>query len=130
VAVWPLHGREPVPELDSLSNALEPLTRRALFALPVLVLLGLGVRRAPVPGLREDEVQCEEALAHLEACCGDAYDSNLSCKYVDNGSCNRDTYPDLAAQESRVLEDDSCSVVVAAGYCDQQFDHTLPVDDE
>lgn len=110
-------------------SLLAALGRRTLFALPVLVLLGLGVRSGPAPGLREDEVQCEEALAHIRACCGSAYRSNLSCSYVDEGDCNAPLLPDLSVQESRVLENDGCSAIIDAGYCDEQFDHTPP-DDE
>jgi hypothetical protein len=105
------------------------LARRGLFALPVLVLLGLGVQSAPVPGLREDEVQCEEAHAYIEACCSPVYSSNLSCRYVDEGGCNPPLLPDLNTYDSRALENDSCSTIIAAGYCDKQFDHTPPADE-
>ena len=109
---------------------LAVLARRTLFTLPVLVLLALGVRGGRAPGLREDEVHCEEALAHVEACCGDGYASNLTCAYVDHGDCNPPTYPDLSADESRVLENDRCDAIIGAGYCDKQFDHTLPSSEE
>ena len=106
---------------------LDALPRRLLFALPVMVLLGLGVRTTPLPGLREDEVQCEEALAHVRHCCGGAYSSNLDCTYVDNGDCNPPTLPDLSVDESRAVRGASCSEL--SSYCSEQFNHTPPEDE-
>ncbi|HTQ05266.1 MAG TPA: hypothetical protein VMI54_15490 [Polyangiaceae bacterium] len=109
---------------------LAALARRVLFALPVFVLLGLGVRSMPAPGLREDEVQCEEALARIQSCCRPLYASNLACVYVDHGDCNPPTLPDLSVDESHVVEQASCSDISAAGYCTEWFAHEPPEDDE
>jgi hypothetical protein len=97
--------------------------------MPIVVLLSLGVRRAPAPGLREDEVQCEEARAHLEECCP-AYEGNLTCHFVDPGSCQEPTYPDLDPDESRVMRSLSCNDVVLRGLCTLEFDHSPPRDAE
>jgi hypothetical protein len=115
----------------SAGGAFEALGRRILFALPVVVLLGLAVRSEPAPGLREDEVQCEEALKHLENCCKSSFASNLSCTYVDNG-CDEPTLPDLEPDESVLVRAMSCHELTAQGaqgYCQRQFGHSVSGDE-
>jgi hypothetical protein len=88
----------------------------AAWWLPVVVVwltLGVGQRA----GFREDELECEEAAAHLSACCNAALD--LSCTFVDD-SCDS-IYPDLSPSESRCIRDLSCSEIRARGLCSEQF---------
>lgn len=83
--------------------------------LPVVVVwltLGVGQRA----GFREDEVECEEAAAHLSSCCNAAVD--LSCNFTD--ACSS-TYPDLSPSESRCIRDLSCSEIRARGLCSEEF---------
>jgi hypothetical protein len=94
-----------------------------LFALPVLVLLGLGVRTVHAPGLREDEVVCEDALARIKECCGNSYSSNISCVYVDDGDCSV-TYPSLSVSEGDMVRQQSCDAIIAEGYCTRSFDNS------
>jgi hypothetical protein len=77
----------------------------------IVLLSGVG----PVAGFREDEVQCEEALAHLLECC-DEFTSNLECYFSDPG-CDPPTYPDLDVAESRHVQSLSCSQIRATDYC-------------
>ena len=113
----------------SRAGMVEALARRVLFALPVVVLLALGVRREPAPGLREEEVLCEEAEQHIRNCCGPRYyGSNLSCVYVDRG-CDPPIRPDLTEDESDIVRRMSCEEITAQaadGYCPRQYDHSVP----
>jgi hypothetical protein len=98
--------------------------RRSMLVLPVLVLLSPALR---TPGFREDEIQCEEARAHIEECCPE-YRGNLLCLYDPDVGCNESTYPDLTANESGRIQGLSCPDVIASGLCTREFDHA-PVED-
>jgi hypothetical protein len=84
--------------------------------LVILLLSGVG----PVAGFREDEVQCEEAHAHLLECC-DEFRSNLQCYFHDPG-CDPPTYPDLDVAESRHVQSLSCSEIRASDYCSVEYE--------
>ena len=102
----------------------ERLWSRLLFATVIVTLLLSGVGQ-PVAGFREDEVQCEEAAAHLRDCCDD-FSSNLACYYSSNG-CDSPVYPDLDIDESRHVQRMSCAEIRASDYC--SFWYTNPPDD-
>lgn len=87
-----------------------------------LVLLLPGV--VPAAGFREDEVQCEEAYAHLLECC-DEFSSSLRCYYSEPG-CDEATYPDLDVAESRAVQRMSCSEVRASDYCSLTYSNEAP----
>jgi len=107
----------------SPARLADELYRHALLIMPVVVLLGLGVRREPQPGLREDEVECEEARAHLIDCCP-TFGSNLACSYVDNGVCDAPTYPDLSSDDAVSVQRLSCGAIQTSDWCARQFDHS------
>jgi hypothetical protein len=67
-------------------------------------------------GLRNDEIECEEATAHLHDCCGGFDPSNFHCKYVEG--CDSTTHPDLSIQTSVCIQDQSCDALKARGLCD------------
>jgi hypothetical protein len=114
--------------VERAAARFDELCRRSVLLMPVAVLLTLGVRATPAPGLREDEVQCEEARAHIESCCPD-YASNLTCQFVDPGACEEPTYPDLDPDESRLMRGLGCNEIVARGICTLEFDHSPPDED-
>lgn len=91
----------------------ERIWLRLLSGTALVVLLLTGAESAA--GFREDEVQCEEAYAHLLECC-DEYSSNLRCFYSQPG-CDGATYPDLDVAESRAVQRMSCSEIRASEYC-------------
>jgi hypothetical protein len=115
--------------VERAAARFEELCRRSMLLMPIVVLLSLGLRVIPEPGLREDEVQCEEARAHLEECCP-VYEGNVACQFVDPGACEAATYPDLDTDESRLMQSLSCNDVVARGLCTLEFDHSAPPDAE
>ena len=80
--------------------------------------------------LREDEVECEEAVAHLLACCEGSSFSEVSCLYVkecvlvSGGGCEPEHYdpcfPDIGSRTSRCLRDLSCTEIRDRGGCDAE----------
>jgi hypothetical protein len=93
-----------------------------LGTLLVIVLLSAV---GPAAGFREDEVQCEEAFAHLLECC-DEFTSNLQCYFSDQG-CDSPTYPDLDVVESRHVQSLSCSEIRATDYCSVTYAEPEPL---
>jgi hypothetical protein len=66
-------------------------------------------------GIREDELLCEEAAAHLADCCPGFAVSSLSCSY--NSGCGSTTYPALSVQQSQCINGESCAALVADNVC-------------
>jgi hypothetical protein len=66
--------------------------------------------------LRQDEIQCEEAAAHLKNCCPSFNASRVNCKYVEG--CDGSTHPPLLSVEtSQCIRATSCDSVVANNMC-------------
>jgi hypothetical protein len=77
-------------------------------------------------GLREDEVDCEQAVAHLDECCpGFSWGSTLRCEYV--GGCGS-TVPGLTVEESQCVLAMSCQELTDRDLCTQLADMP-PLDD-
>jgi hypothetical protein len=66
--------------------------------------------------LRPDEVDCEEAVAHMLDCCPAFDRSAVQCVY--NDVCGI-SYPDLTPAESECILDESCEELVANKICDR-----------
>ena len=81
---------------------------------PVPIVLGLLGLLALTCGIREDELRCEEAVAHLIDCCPGFDATQMDCYY--STGCGT-TYPVIDIQESRCVSGLKCAEVVAAGIC-------------
>jgi hypothetical protein len=67
--------------------------------------------------LRQDELDCEEAVAHLKECCPNFPTYRVSCVYQSNG-CESNG-PDIDMAQSQCARDRSCSELVQAGVCER-----------
>jgi hypothetical protein len=84
---------------------------------PVLAIaLALGLGYGGCSEIREDELQCEEAVAHVMGCC-EPFKPKVRCEYVKGGCAEESTYPDLSVQESRCIRELSCSELRERGLC-------------
>jgi hypothetical protein len=68
-------------------------------------------------GVREDELLCEEAAAHLAHCCPGFVATSLSCSYTSG--CGSTTYPALSVAASQCINGESCSALVAGNVCER-----------
>jgi len=95
------------------------------LALGVVTLLN-----APRNGqgdFRRDELECEEAVAHLERCCGELPPERVSCEFdewdcdssEEDCGCSGSNYvfPDLHGDTADCLRQRSCDELRAAGTC-------------
>lgn len=90
-----------------------PRPRRRRFTRLVLVVaLALPATQC----LRQDEVECEEAVAHLADCCDDFDRSAVDCQYSDY--CGT-SYPDLRPGESQCILDRSCDDIRKGDLCER-----------
>jgi hypothetical protein len=64
-------------------------------------------------GFREDEVRCEDALAHLLECCPNFDRAPITCAYHYTGGCGSSTttYPALSIRQSQCVESSSCTAL-------------------
>ena len=88
-------------------------------------LLALGVAlfctSAATCGVREDELQCEETVAHLQDCCP-GYDPDfhaIDCTYKPPGPCVSEELPSLATSTAKCIRDLSCDIIRTKGLCEQ-----------
>ena len=65
--------------------------------------------------LRQDELDCEEAVAVLKDCCPDFPVTMVSCVY-ESSACST-VYPDFPVSESQCIRSQSCSSLVSTGVC-------------
>jgi hypothetical protein len=130
-------GRLPRKHLArALQNGGAMLTPRSLAAVAgTVVALLFAVRaRADVHDhdeLREDVLSCEEAVAHLGACCPHFDPTLLRCQYHYDyvqsedactgrvSSSTDEEHPALSLDESRCIRDRACGDLITDGVCDR-----------
>lgn len=83
---------------------------RNITFIALIVGLSLGC------GIRQDELRCEEAVAHLDHCCPNFPHDSISCQYMD-GLCENPYYPDISVEQSECIIAKSCDAIRAAGLC-------------
>jgi hypothetical protein len=120
----------------ALQNGGGMLAPRSLAAVAgTVVALLFAVRaRADVHDhdeLREDVLSCEEAVAHLDACCPHFDPTILRCQYHYDyvqsedactgrvSSSTDEEHPALSLDESRCIRDRACGDLTADGVCDR-----------
>jgi hypothetical protein len=84
------------------------------YAALLALLVGAGQPLAQ-QGFRQDELECEEALAHLDDCCEDFDPAAVDCNHVDG--CDTDTFPTISVDESQCIRDKSCESIRRDGIC-------------
>ena len=67
--------------------------------------------------MRQDELDCEEAVAHMQDCCP-GFDTRLvDCTYVAPAGCGTTIYPDIPIAQSQCIVGESCGTLIASGVC-------------
>jgi hypothetical protein len=77
-------------------------------------LTGMLVGVVLACGVRHDEFDCENAVAHLAQCCPGFDASTVQCTF--SGGCNT-SYPALDPAQSDCIRGASCETLVAQGVC-------------
>jgi len=67
--------------------------------------------------MRQDELDCEEAVSHLQECCPGFTGNNVECTYVSG--CAGTTYPEISYDQSRCIRGESCDALVRSGVCER-----------
>ena len=90
----------------------------------LLAVLGMSVR---CYGIREDELWCEEAVAHVDECCPGFSTQSVACRYHHETTCYGElyTYPDFSLDTSNVFLSKSCRQLEDEGICDHAEMGTL-----
>ncbi len=61
----------------------------------------------------EQELECEQAVAHVNECCPGFDPHRFNCTFI---AC--ESHPNLSIDESRCIEGKSCDEIRARGLCD------------
>jgi hypothetical protein len=78
-------------------------------------------------GLRQDEIDCEEAVAYLQGCCPDFGGATITC--VSESGC-APSQPALSVTDSQCIVARSCAEVIATGLCDATRNLQSPQQDQ
>jgi hypothetical protein len=85
-----------------------------------VLLIGIGLMTiAGFAGLREDELECEEAVAHLQKCCPDFHVPPDYCQYKSGPACGETTLPALSIRDSHCVQDKDCQGLADAYLCQE-----------
>ncbi len=85
---------------------------RTGFTASLLVLVIFGCT-----GIREDELDCENAVSHLIDCCPGFTGSNINCT-DEGGACDRGSIPtELTTDQSSCIRGESCDDLRSSGVC-------------
>jgi hypothetical protein len=105
-------------ELSSIEPARSSF--RGARAVPAAFVMGLllwGTVGTPNNGIREDETQCEEVVAHLAECCPGLDPKRYRCEHVVADGCTGGTEPDFGIELSKTLRKLDCDDLVAGNWC-------------
>ena len=70
-------------------------------------------------GVREDELRCEEAAAHLAECCAGFMPSILDCTFVPADGCSPPHEPSISIENSRCIDGLSCEQINKTDLCNR-----------
>lgn len=80
------------------------------IAIASLVLLAFACGE-----IRPDEVECEEAVAHLTHCCPDVDPRGFNCEYQT--TCGDTLRPSFSIKTAQCIRNDTCEELAASGTC-------------
>jgi len=83
----------------------------------VLVIGGVVALVLACGEIRDDEMQCEEAIARLDDCCPDIDTHRFVCIY-SQGCGGSQLTPDFSTNGSKCIHDKSCEELQSSGSCD------------
>jgi hypothetical protein len=100
-----------------MSFTINRISPGRVGAIGIILFLLLGA-------FDEKNIECEEAIAHLQDCCDD-----LDARYVCESGCVGTTLP---LKESNCIQDRTCSELISAGVCERvtQLSRDAPSDGE
>ena len=67
--------------------------------------------------MRQDELDCEEAVSHLQDCCPGFDSSRIECVYVTG--CTNSEYPAISISQSQCIRRESCESLVWSHVCER-----------
>jgi hypothetical protein len=94
---------------------MEAVFARATYLLAVVAVIGLVTCG---PALREDELQCEEAVAHLDECCPGFHPTVAQYCQFTYSTCGSD-YPALRVDESECIRKTDCTHLREQTICER-----------
>lgn len=113
-----MQGTTPKGSRSGESRPARPTARRRVALLIVVVIGALPMTQC----LRQDEVECEEAVALLKECCPGLDVKIINCQFSP-GTCTSDAvYPTLSTADSECMLGKSCDALNADKTCQRVVD--------
>lgn len=78
--------------------------------------------------IRPDEIECEEAAAHLSHCCPAVDARGWNCEYQT--TCGETLRPSFSIKTSKCIRKETCEVLVASGTCARALSGNFLADSE
>lgn len=110
-------GRRRAPCQDVSFGEAKGQTNGVVMPLRWLALLAALVLPLACGLIPRDELECEQAVSHLDACCFGFQTQRLVC--ATDGGCGSYTSPSLPLAESECLNRLSCNELRRGGYCER-----------
>jgi hypothetical protein len=101
------------PEHDQRAQRARRTHRRSWLRFIGMLLLCVPATQC----LRNDEVDCEEAVEHMVNCCPGFPATALNCDFYEG--CGTRGFPDLTPSESACIIGSTCSDLSRNGICDR-----------
>ena len=79
-------------------------------------MIGAAAACGALGFVREDEIECEEAVAHLEHCCVEFPSAKVSCDFIA-GCTEPDIHPDLSIEFAECVQAMDCDALRARDLC-------------
>lgn len=98
---------------------------KRMFKKLFIAVLAIGIMTC---GIREDELRCEESVAHLVECCPGFDAKDIDCYYTE--SCESGNYyPAITIAESRCILNMDCPAIVSGGICERAQKSRRPMEE-
>ncbi len=116
------------------ANASDPARRArgapavGARATSVAVIVLLVLAAYACGEIRPDEIECEEAVAHLSHCCPTVDARGWNCEYQT--TCGETLRPSFSIKTAQCIRKDSCVDLVASGTCARALQGNFLADSE
>lgn len=105
-----------------------PPARSAAWRWMQRVVCVLGVSTLVAGGgLRQDELDCENAVSYLQGCCPGFTGGTVACVHDDG--CGTVTDTALSISESQCIVAETCDQILSSGICDRVTNLASPTQD-
>jgi len=102
---------------DAIQRFLRGLRRFLLRVAAPTAILFLFAVHCSSGGWGQDELDCQQAVAHLTDCCPSFPASSINCESENQGELCAHTVPAFSVTQSQCITSEDCSTLRSSGVC-------------